>query len=133
MSDFKRKKILIVEDTDTVQIMMRRWVSNAGFDVAVAHDGREALEKVKEEIPDMVLLDVMMPEMNGFEVCRKMRSIEAMKKTPIIIVTGLPSSADSVDARMSGANEVLIKPVLEKELVARIKHYFISTFKEKRP
>lgn len=129
MTEAKRKKVLIVEDTDSVQMMMKRWVSNAGYDVILAADGREALEKAQQEIPDLVLLDVMMPEMNGFAVCRELRSYDAMKKTPVIIVTALPNSADSEEAKMSGANEVVIKPTNANDLIGRVRRYLGSAFK----
>ncbi|MGB2868046.1 MAG: response regulator [Bacteroidota bacterium] len=129
MAEPKRKKVLIVEDTDSVLMVMKRWVGNMGYDVITAEDGREALEKVRKDPPDMVLLDVMMPEMNGFAVCRELRSYDTMKKIPIVIVTALPASADSDEAKMSGANEVVIKPVTQSDLTRRVRHYLGSAFK----
>ncbi|HTP80174.1 MAG TPA: response regulator transcription factor [Bacteroidota bacterium] len=129
MPEDKRKRVLVVEDTDVVQVMMKRWVTNAGYDVETASDGAEALEKAKAVTPDIILLDVVMPKLNGFAVCRELRKLEHTKKTPIIIVTGLRSEADSEEGRKCGANEILIKPVDGKDLVARIRHYTGSIFK----
>jgi CheY-like chemotaxis protein len=129
MSDPKRKKVMIVEDTDSVQMMMKRWVMNAGYDVEVASDGLEALEKMKSETPDLILLDLMLPGLNGYAVCRQLREREETKKTPVIIMTALRAPTDSDEAYLSGANEVVIKPLAEAEIVRKIRHYLGSVFR----
>jgi len=133
MADPKRKRVLIVEDTDAVRLTMRLWLVAAGYEVDLASDGREALERVKAEPPDLVLLDLMMPDVTGYVVCRQMREFEKTKRTPIIVITALPAAADSSEARMSGADEVMVKPVEEVQVLQKIRHYLgASVFKEER-
>jgi len=124
-----RKKVLVVDDDFTNVALLKRYVVSAGFDVDTAYNGKEALEKVAKELPDLILLDSIMPEMTGFEVCRQLRADERAKKVPILMVTGLKTEADSLQARMSGANEVLVKPVSEKDLIDRIRAHLKSTFR----
>lgn len=129
-TDLKRKRVLIVEDTDAVRLTMKLWLVAAGYEVDLASDGREALERVKAEPPDLVLLDLMMPDVTGYVVCRQMREFEKTKRTPIIVITALPTAADSNEARMSGADEVMVKPVEEMQVLQKIRHYLgASVFK----
>jgi DNA-binding response OmpR family regulator len=128
MIDPKRKKILLVEDTDSVQLMMKWWITNDGFDVDAVSDGREALEKVMAATPDLIVLDVMMPGLNGYAVCRALRELENTRATPIIIITALQASADSEEARRCGANEVMIKPLNKDEFIRKIRTYLGSVF-----
>jgi two-component system cell cycle response regulator len=109
---------------------MKLWLVAAGYEVDLASDGREALERVKAEPPDLVLLDLMMPDVTGYVVCRQMREFEKTKRTPIIVITALPTAADSNEARMSGADEVMVKPVEEMQVLQKIRHYLgASVFK----
>ncbi len=130
MIDPKRKKVLIVEDTDSVQLMVKWWVTNDGFDVDVVSDGREALERVASVKPDLIVLDVMMPGLSGYAVCRKLRELEQTKNTPIIIITALQAPTDSDEAKRSGANEVMIKPLNKDEFIRKIRTYLGSVFTE---
>lgn len=129
MVEILRKRIFIVDDDFTNVALLKRYVLNAGFDVDTAYNGKEALEKVRQQIPDLILLDSVMPEMNGFELCRQIRADERLKSVPIIMVTGLKTEADSVQGRMNGANEFLVKPVAEKVLIERIRSYLHTPFK----
>lgn len=124
-----RRRVLVVDDDFINVALLKRYVVNAGFDVDTAYDGKEALEKIRQEVPDLILLDSVMPEMNGFEVCRQVRADDKAKSVPIIMVTGLKIEADSIQARMSGANQVLVKPVNEKDLVDRIRSYLRTPFR----
>ncbi len=128
MSEPKRKRVLIVEDTDSVQLMVKHWLTGHGYDVDLASDGKEALEQVKVNVPDLVLLDIMMPEMNGYAVCRKLREMEQTRKTPVIIITALPTAVDSDEGKLSGANEVILKPLNREDLLRRIRSYLGSVF-----
>lgn len=129
MVEILRKRIFIVDDDFINVALLKRYVLNAGFDVDTAYNGKEALEKVRQQIPDLILLDSVMPEMNGFELCRQIRADERLKSVPIIMVTGLKTEADSIQGRMSGANEFLVKPVAEKFLIERIRSYLHTPFK----
>ncbi len=121
--------MLIVEDTETVQVLVRRWITNEGYEVDLASDGREALERAASTSPELILLDVMMPGINGYAVCRQFREKEQTKNTPIIIITALPSASDSEEGKLSGANEVIVKPLNREDLVRRVRAYLGSAFK----
>lgn len=128
MSEPKRKRVLLVEDTDSVQLLVKRWLTGDGYEVDVASDGIEALEKAKSNVPDLILLDVMMPGLNGYAVCRQLRENEQTKKTPIIIVTALPTALDSKEGKLSGANEVIVKPLNREDLIRKIRAYLRPVF-----
>jgi len=125
----RRKMVLIVDDESIMVSVLQRHISNAGYDYDVASNGQEALDKISKEPPDMVLLDLMMPGLNGFETCRRIRANEKTKKLPVIIVTALHSESDSSDAAGCGANEFLTKPVEGTLLAKRLRHYLGSPFK----
>jgi CheY-like chemotaxis protein len=125
----KRKHVLIVDDEEVIVAVLRRYVTMAGYDQETAMNGREALERVAANPPDLILLDLMMPEMNGFEACRQIRSNPATAKIPVIVLTALRSQSDSQEARNCGATEFIVKPVTGEELVKRLKHYLGSPFK----
>ncbi len=128
MDEPKRKRVLIVEDTETVLALIRRWVLSEGYEVDTATDGRSALEQAAAVPPDLILLDVMMPNMNGYAVCRQLRENENTRKTPIIIITALPTALDSDEGKLSGANEVIIKPLIKDDVVRRVRSYLGSVF-----
>ncbi|MFH0991550.1 MAG: response regulator [bacterium] len=125
----QRKKILIVDDEESVAYLLRRHMAAAGYETAYAATGEEALQIIEKDLPDLILLDIMMPEMNGFEVCRHLRDHEKTKKIPVIMVTALSSQVDSYQARMSGANDVVVKPVDGADLTNRVRRFIGSPFK----
>jgi pilus assembly protein CpaF len=92
-----------------------------GYQVVVAHDGREALEKVDQENPDLVLLDVMMPKMDGYEVCRRIKSSPSSLFLPVVMVTALKETKDRLKGVKAGADDFITKPPDRHELLARIK------------
>jgi len=124
-----RKKVLIVDDEPSMVSILKRYVSNAGYEFDSASNGQEALDKIKENQPDLVLLDLVMPGLNGFETCRRIREAEKTKKLPVLIVTALRSQSDSAAAAESGANEFIVKPIDSAELVKRLRHHLGSPFK----
>ena len=125
----RRKTILIVDDESIMVSVLQRHISNAGYDFDVASNGQEALDKINKTAPALVLLDLMMPGINGFETCRRIRANENTKKLPVIIVTALHSESDSSDAAGCGANEFLTKPVDGALLAKRLRHYLGSPFR----
>jgi len=125
----RRKTVLIVDDESIMVSVLQRHITNAGYDFDVAANGQEALDKIAKESPALVLLDLMMPGMNGFETCRRIRANEKTKKLPVIIVTALHSESDSSDAAGCGANEFLTKPVDGALLAKRLRHYIGSPFR----
>lgn len=128
MTEPKRKRVLVVDDTGAVQVLIRRWLTNEGYEIDLASDGREALERAASTPPDLILLDVMMPGINGYAVCRQLRENEQTKNTPVIIITALPTALDSEEGKLSGANEVMIKPLNPEDLIRRVRAYLGSPF-----
>ncbi|MDD4609320.1 MAG: response regulator [Bacteroidaceae bacterium] len=115
-------KILIVDDVSTNILLLKVMLSNEKFNVVTANSGLAAIESVKTEHPDLILLDVMMPGMNGFEVARVLKSEEATKDIPIIFITALNSPEDIVKGFKIGANDFVSKPFNKDELLIRVKH-----------
>jgi adenylate cyclase len=114
-------RILIVDDTPAnVHILQARLAAN-GYDIVTATDGEAALVAVKETQPDLILLDVMMPKMDGFEVCRRLRADPSLPFIPIIMVTAKADPKDVVAGLEAGGDEYLTKPVDQAALVARVK------------
>ena len=114
-------RILIVDDTPAnVHILQARLAAN-GYDIVTATDGEEALAAVRETQPDLILLDVMMPKMDGFEVCRRLRADASLPFIPIIMVTAKTDPKDVVAGLEAGGDEYLTKPVDQAALVARVK------------
>src|SRR6185503_6131145 len=114
-------RILIVDDTPAnVHILQARLAAH-GYDIVTASDGEEALAAVPAANPDLILLDVMMPKMDGFEVCRRLRSDASLPFIPIIMVTAKSDPKDVVAGLEAGGDEYLTKPVDQPALVARVK------------
>ena len=114
-------RILIVDDTPAnVHILQARLAAN-GYDIVTATDGEAALAAVKETQPDLILLDVMMPKMDGFEVCRRLRADPSLPFIPIILVTAKTDPKDIVAGLEAGGDEYVTKPVDQAALVARVK------------
>jgi DNA-binding response OmpR family regulator len=129
MPEEVRKIVLIVDDQPSIVTTLKFQVMNAGYDVLIANSGESAMNSVSEKKPDLVLLDVMMPRINGWEVCRRLKANPATNDIPVFMVTSLHGDADSAEARNSGANEFLVKPIKTDDLVKRIKKYLGSPFK----
>ncbi|WP_410514658.1 response regulator transcription factor [Paenibacillus sp. BR2-3] len=110
--------ILIIDDDKTISTMMRRGLTYEGYDVKVADSGKEGLHCVLDKEPDLIVLDIMMPGIDGLEVCRRLRKDGGI---PILMVTGKDSIADRVQGLETGADDYLVKPFAFEELVARIK------------
>ncbi|WDT79914.1 MAG: response regulator [Candidatus Manganitrophus sp.] len=98
-----RKKILLVDDASTILMMEKMILAKGGYDLVTAKDGREAVEKAAAERPDLILMDVMMPNMTGFEACVQLRQSDATRSTPIILVTTRGRKATSKKAIKAGA------------------------------
>lgn len=116
-----RKKILIVEDNTELLELVRLNLKHAGFSVATATNGIEALKKTRSVCPDLVVLDLVLPELDGFAVCETLRRERATAHIPILVVTGLTSQISRLAGLESGATEYVTKPVSPQLLVSRIK------------
>lgn len=112
------KKVLIIEDEKSISDIVKFNLTKEGFDVLTAYDGQEGLSLALKSDPDLVLLDVMLPTMDGFEVCRKLREKSAV---PIIMLTAKEEEVDKVLGLELGADDYITKPFGLRELIARIK------------
>lgn len=115
-------KILIVDDVMSNVLLLKVLLTNEKFAIATASKGRQALEQVEKENPDLVLLDVMMPDMSGFEVAQHLKSNPNTADIPIIFLTALNSTADIVKGFQVGANDFISKPFNKEELIIRVTH-----------
>jgi len=116
-----RKKLLLVDDSNTV-LMTEKMILGKLYDIVTANNGQEALEKIPVEFPDLVLLDVIMPKMGGFELCQKLRQQEITKSIPIIMVTTRGEEANVEKGFESGCNDYVTKPFSGIELLTKIKN-----------
>lgn len=115
-------KILIVDDVMSNVLLLKVLLTNEKFAIATASNGRQALEQVEKENPDLVLLDVLMPDMSGFEVAQHLKSNPNTADIPIIFLTALNSTADIVKGFQVGANDFISKPFNKEELIIRVTH-----------
>ena len=118
-----RKKILLVDDSNTILMMERMILTKGPYDLVTASDGEEAVEKALSERPDLILMDVVMPKMNGFEACRRIRGEGAIGHTPIIMVTTRGEVQNVETGFESGCNDYVTKPINGTELMAKLKTY----------
>jgi phosphate regulon transcriptional regulator PhoB len=114
-------RILVVEDEPDVAEMIRYNVSREGYEVAVVKNGADAIERARELRPDVVLLDIMIPQLNGWEVCRRLKQEPRTRPIPIIMVTGRVEEGDKILGFEMGADDYITKPFSPRELVARIR------------
>ena len=121
MTEERKHLVLVVDDQPQNVKLLQQILSVTGYDVITASSGKEALEKVAAETPDIVLLDVVMPEMSGYEVCRALRARKATELLPIVMVTALDPLEERVKGIESGADDFLSKPINQAELLARVK------------
>ena len=112
------KKVLVVDDEKPISDIIKFNLEKEGYEVVVAYDGEEALQKVESESPDLIVLDLMLPKIDGLEVAKQVR---AKRSTPIIMVTAKDSELDKVLGLELGADDYVTKPFSNRELVARVK------------
>ena len=115
-------KVLIVDDVISNVLLLKVLLTNEKFNIVTAGNGTQALEQVKKEKPDLVLLDVMMPDISGFEVAQQMKADPEMSEIPIIFLTALNSTADIVKGFQVGGNDFISKPFNKEELIIRVTH-----------
>ena len=120
------KKILVVDDERHIVRLVEVNLTRAGYDVVSAYDGVEALEKVEEDMPDMIVLDVMMPRMDGFEVLKNLQADPKYKDIPVIMLTAKAQDADIFKGWQSGVSSYLTKPFNPKELLVFVQRIFQS-------
>lgn len=115
-------KLLIVDDVQTNVLLLKALLSKDGYNIMVANNGQVALDLIREELPDLILLDVMMPEMDGFEVAQHLREDERTFHIPIIFLTALDDTESIVKGFKLGASDFISKPFRKEELMVRLRH-----------
>jgi CheY-like chemotaxis protein len=113
--------IMVVDDNRITTKLLRRYLEANGYEAKEAYDGIDCLEKVEERLPDAIVLDVMMPRLDGYETARRLKSQEHTKHIPVVIVTALNDIANQLKSIEAGADDFLSKPIEEKLLVAKVK------------
>jgi twitching motility two-component system response regulator PilH len=113
-------KILIVDDSPTEVHVFKTMLEKHGHKVEVAQTGEEGVEKAKQILPDLVLMDIVMPGINGFQATRQLSTNESTKSIPVIIVTTKDQETDKVWGIRQGAKDYIVKPVKEKDLIDRV-------------
>ena len=117
------KKILIVDDSGTSVMMARMVLSQENYTVATARDGQEGVERALIEKPDLILMDVVMPRLDGFEATKLLRAKEETKLTPILLVTTRGEEANVERGYLAGCTDYICKPFNAVELLAKVKNY----------
>src|SRR5690606_3467729 len=115
------RKVLIVDDSATDLKKLEQIVAGAGYTVITATSGKEALERVKADRPDAVLLDIIMNDMNGFQVCRAITSDEATKNTPVVLVSSKREKTDQVWGVEQGARAYVTKPFTPEQILNQLR------------
>jgi two-component system, sensor histidine kinase and response regulator len=122
-SELAGARLLIVDDTPQNLRLISDFLAEQGFELMLTRSGKQALEKIHRGTPDLVLLDVRMPDMDGFEVCRRLKAQPSVAAIPVIFMTALDDAAHKVEGFRLGAVDYVTKPIQREELVARIRHH----------
>jgi two-component system phosphate regulon response regulator PhoB len=120
MTDAEGPRIVVIEDEDAIRDVVAYNLERAGFAVTTASNGRDGLRLVRDLTPELVLLDLMLPEVDGIEVCRSLRADPATAAIPVIMLTAKDEEGDIVDGLEAGADDYVTKPFSTRELVARV-------------
>ena len=116
-----RKKILLVDDSSTVILMEKMILSKEPYDVVVARDGQEGVEKALSEQPNLILMDVMMPRLDGVEACKQLRARGETSRIPVILVTTRGESESEARGRAAGCSDYVTKPINGPELLGKVR------------
>ena len=133
MAQPKKSKILVVDDEPDAVELVAFNLKNAGFDVVTAGDGKEALSKARSAHPDLVVLDLMLPEMDGLDVCKNLRKEPETANIPIVMLTAKTGEVDRVLGLELGADDYVTKPFSTRELILRVKNLLRRLQTEKEP
>jgi two-component system, cell cycle response regulator DivK len=117
------KRILVVEDHEDNRQILRDLLGAAGFEIVEAHDGPSAYPTAAAERPDLILMDIQLPGLDGYEATRRIKADPALAKIPVIVVTSYALSGDEEKARLAGCDDYVAKPYSPRELLAKIRHY----------
>src|SRR5258708_3061001 len=113
--------ILIADDTPQAAELLEAYLSDQGYDLRIAGDGEQTLQQVADWAPDLILLDVMMPRISGFEVCKRLRANPATRDIAVLMITALDQPADIERAVEAGTDDFLSKPINKSELLLRVR------------
>jgi two-component system cell cycle response regulator DivK len=117
------KRILVVEDQEDNRQILRDLLTNAGFDMVEAENGEEAIASAQASRPDLILMDIQLPILDGYEATRRIKADPNLKSIPIIVVTSYALSGDEEKARLAGCDDHVAKPFSPRQLLAKIKEY----------
>lgn len=117
------KRILVVEDQEDNRAILRDLLSSGGFEVIEAHNGEEGVGKAGAEKPDLILMDIQLPVMDGYEATRRIKSDPALSAIPVIAVTSYALSGDADKAKSAGCDAYISKPYSPRELLARVREF----------
>jgi two-component system cell cycle response regulator DivK len=117
------KRILVVEDQEDNRQILRDLLGSVGFDMVEANDGQEALVQVAKQRPDLILMDIQLPVMDGYEATRRLKSDPATKSIPIIVVTSYALSGDEGKAKAAGCDAYVTKPYSPRQLLAKVREF----------
>ncbi|OGS01125.1 MAG: hypothetical protein A3G41_00060 [Elusimicrobia bacterium RIFCSPLOWO2_12_FULL_59_9] len=119
----KKKKILVVEDNLDIAENLEARLTVQGYEVLMAPDGKEGVEKPRAELPDLVILDVMMPKIDGYQACRIIKHDEKTRHIPVLMLTSLQLMGDAEKAFEAGADDFLSKPFTNDQLLRKIRKH----------
>jgi two-component system OmpR family response regulator len=114
-------RLLVVDDDEDIRVLMAEYLRQHGYAVSLAGDGAAMFEQIAEGIPDLIVLDIMMPGEDGLSLCRRLRATEGLAAVPVIFLTALGETADRVAGLELGADDYVVKPFQPRELLARIR------------
>ncbi len=117
------QRILVVEDHEDNRQILRDLLGSAGYEMVEAHDGESAHPMAAKEKPDLILMDIQLPGLDGYEATRRIKADPALKAIPIIVVTSYALSGDEAKAREAGCDDYVAKPYSPRQLLAKIRHY----------
>ncbi|MBN1164060.1 MAG: response regulator [Candidatus Krumholzibacteriota bacterium] len=129
--DRDKRKILVVDDEEHIRKILQFQLEKHGYDVKIAENGEIAVEMVRREFPDLIMLDLMMPKIDGFEVCRRLRSDFQTSQIPIIMLTAKSDLNDKIKGLQGGANDYLVKPYSNEEMILRVRNVLEWSEKQK--
>ena len=132
MPFMKKPYILVVDDNKITTKLLKRYLESNGYEASEAYDGLECLDKVNARMPDVVVLDVMMPKLDGYETVRRLKENPATKQIPVVIVTALNDVANQIKSIEAGADDFLSKPIEEKLLIAKVKLLSLLNIEQKK-
>ena len=117
-----QKRILIADDNENIRDALTYLLEDEGYELLLAKDGADTLRKVRERKPDILFLDIMMPEINGYDVCRTIKNDPVLKSIYVIMLTAKGQVAEQERGKEVGADEYIVKPFSPMEILARVKH-----------